>query len=34
VAIDDGKEEYLPVEDEDLLDAVFEEYLKVVELEE
>lgn len=31
---DDGSEEYLTVEDEDLLDEVFEEYMRVMELEE
>jgi len=31
---DDDEEEFLPVEDEDLLDAIFAEYMKIVELEE
>jgi uncharacterized protein YrzB (UPF0473 family) len=31
---EDGEEEYLTVEDEDLLDEVFDEYMRVMELEE
>lgn len=31
---EDGEEEYVTVEDEDLLDEVFDEYMRVMELEE
>lgn len=31
---EDGEEEYLTVDDEDLLDEVFDEYIRVLELEE
>lgn len=31
---EDGSEEYVTVEDEDLLDEVFEEYMRIMELEE
>jgi uncharacterized protein YrzB (UPF0473 family) len=34
VAIDEENEEFLTVDDEDLLDAIFEEYMRIVELEE
>lgn len=34
VSIDDENEEYLPVDDEDLLDAVFDEFMRIAELEE
>lgn len=30
---EDGEEEYLTVDDEDLLDEVFDEYMRVLELE-
>lgn len=30
----DGTEDYLPVEDEKLLDEVFEEYMRIMDLEE
>lgn len=34
VEADDGSDEYITVEDEDLLDEVFEEYMRITELED
>jgi len=34
VEADDGSEEYITVDDEALLDEVFEEYMRITELEE
>lgn len=33
-AIDEENEEFRTIDDENLLDAIFEEYMKIVELEE
>lgn len=33
-AVDEENEEFRTIDDEDLLDAIFEEYMKIVELEE